>query len=225
MCTVTYLPLGNNQFILTSNRDVGYSRQKALAPKKYLEDGVELFYPKDGKAGGTWIGTSSKNRGLCLLNGGFVNHKSGGSYRASRGKIVIHLLKCENIEDELKTIDLLDIEPFTLVVVDWQVDLRLMEFVWDGFARHLKNLSQEMHIWSSSTLFTEEMKKLRNNWFENWKKNNTIDQESILKFHHEAGIGNPNVDVILKRKNVGTVSITSVRKDGSGLQLNYKAIS
>ena len=224
MCTVTYLPLKKNQFILTSNRDVGYIRQKALAPKKYEEDDVELYYPKDGKAGGTWIGTSSKNRTLCLLNGGFVNHKSGGSYRASRGKIVIDLLKCDNIEKKLKTIDLLNIEPFTLVIVDWQIELRLMEFVWDGKTGHLKNLPQEMYIWSSSTLFTKEMKKLRKKWFSTWRENNPIDQESILKFHHEAGIGDPNVDVILKRKNVGTVSITSVRKDGSGLKLDYEAI-
>ncbi len=224
MCTVTYLPLKNEKFILTSNRDVGYSRQKALAPQKYIEDGVELFYPKDGKAGGTWIGTSSKNRTLCLLNGGFVNHKSGGSYRSSRGKIVIDLLKCDNIEKEIETIDLLNIEPFTLVIVDWQLDLKLMEFVWDGSAGHLRNLSQEMYIWSSSTLFTEEMKNLRKKWFSTWRKNNIIDQESILKFHHNAGIGNPNVDVILKRELVGTVSVTSIIKDSKGIQMHYEVI-
>ena len=224
MCTVTYVPLKNNQFILTSNRDVGYARQKALMPQEYMEDGDELFYPKDGKAGGTWIGTSTKGRALCLLNGGFVTHKMGGSYRASRGKIVIDLLKCDNIEKEIKTIDLLNIEPFTLVIVDWQLDLKLMEFVWDGSERHLKNLSQEMYIWSSSTLFTDEMKEMRNNWFVKWQKKATIDQESILKFHHWAGIGDPNVDVILKREKVGTVSITSIIKDAKGIQMHYEAI-
>ena len=224
MCTVTYLPLENQKFILTSNRDVGYTRQKALAPQKYIEDGVERFYPKDGKAGGTWIGTSSKNRTLCLLNGGFVNHKSGGYYKSSRGKIVIDLLKCDNIEKEIKTIDLLNIEPFTLVIIDWQLDLKLMEFVWDGSTKNLKNLSQEMYIWSSSTLFTEEMKNLRKNWFSTWRKNNRIDQESILKFHHDAGIGDPNVDVILKRERVGTVSITSIIKDSKGIQMYYEVI-
>ena len=224
MCTVTYLPLKNNQFILTSNRDVGYARKKALIPQEYIEDGVELFYPKDGKAGGTWIGTSIKGRALCLLNGAFVTHKTGGSYRASRGKIVIDLLKCDNIEKEIKTIDLMNIEPFTLVIADWQLDLKLMEFVWDGSERHLKNLSQEMYIWSSSTLFTDEMKEMRNNWFVQWQKTATIDQESILKFHHCAGIGDPNVDVVLKREKVGTVSITSVIKDAKGIQMHYEAI-
>ena len=61
MCTVTYLPLGNNEFILTSNRDESPVR-KTILPKKYFENGVEILYPKDELAGGTWIGTSNKNR-------------------------------------------------------------------------------------------------------------------------------------------------------------------
>ncbi len=72
MCTVTYLPLGNNNFILTSNRDETPLR-KTIPPKEYDENGVELTYPKDELAGGTWIGLSDKNRLVCLLNGGFKN--------------------------------------------------------------------------------------------------------------------------------------------------------
>ena len=71
MCTVTYLPLGNDEFILTSSRDVPYARERAEHPKKYDENGVTIYYPKDGKAGGTWIGVSDQKRLICLLNGGF----------------------------------------------------------------------------------------------------------------------------------------------------------
>ena len=46
MCTVTYLPLGNNNFILTSNRDELPTR-RTIKPKAYLEDNVTLTYPKD----------------------------------------------------------------------------------------------------------------------------------------------------------------------------------
>merc|ERR1711916_286128 len=74
MCTVTYLPLENNNFIFTSNRDETPLR-KTMPPKKYLENGVELTYPKDELAGVTWIGTSEKQRLVCILNGGFENHK------------------------------------------------------------------------------------------------------------------------------------------------------
>ena len=74
MCTVTYIPFGNAEFILTSSRDIPFARKKAEPPKKTVEDGVALHYPRDGKAGGTWIGFSDKNRLICLLNGGFDYH-------------------------------------------------------------------------------------------------------------------------------------------------------
>jgi hypothetical protein len=99
-----------------------------------------------------------------------------------------------------------------------------MEFVWDGNNKHLKTLPQKPRIWSSSTLFDPEMKNSRKDWFMNWQNENIMNKESILEFHHKAGIGNPNVDVILKRENVGTVSITSVSKDHSGLHMQYEAL-
>ena len=40
MCTVTFLPLGNTDFILTSNRDEQRLRE-TLPPKIYEEDGIE----------------------------------------------------------------------------------------------------------------------------------------------------------------------------------------
>ena len=50
MCTVTYLPIGDADFILTSNRDEQPSR-KTIEPKEYVEDNVKLTYPKDELAG------------------------------------------------------------------------------------------------------------------------------------------------------------------------------
>ena len=39
MCTVTFLPLKNNNFILTSSRDETPLRE-TFPPKKYEEDGI-----------------------------------------------------------------------------------------------------------------------------------------------------------------------------------------
>ena len=83
MCTVTFLPLQNNNFILTSNRDEQRIRE-TIPPKKYKENGVDLFFPKDKIAGGTWIGTSSNKRLVCVLNGAFKKHKRKDYYKKSR---------------------------------------------------------------------------------------------------------------------------------------------
>ena len=47
-----------------------------------------------------------------------------------------------------------DIEPFTLVLVDWSNELETYELVWDGLIKHFNKLPQEPKIWSSSTLYT-----------------------------------------------------------------------
>ncbi len=223
MCTVTYLPLGNHDFILTSNRDVPYAREKAEHPKTYIEDDVPLTYPKDGKAGGTWIGLSDKNRLICLLNGGFEYHTSRTNYRMSRGLILKKLLKAADLLGFIEAIDLSDIEQFTLAIVDWQNDLNLYEFVWDGHQKHLKKLPQEPHIWSSSTLYDASVKQLRQDWFKAWQKQ-AFTSKNILDFHHTAGVGDSHIDVVMDRGLGGTVSITSVKKNKEIIQIDYEDI-
>ena len=224
MCTVTYLPLPNNNFILTSSRYVPYARKKASKPAKVLEDNVELTYPKDGEAGGTWIGTSSKNRLICLLNGGFYYHTSLTTYKKSRGLIVKELLKVDEIKKGLKEIDLEGVEQFTLTIVDWNEELVLYEFVWDGAKKHLKKMKQEPQIWSSSTLYDRSIKKLRKEWFTDWQDKNEFAQKNILEFHHNAGIGDPAIDVMMDREVGGTVSITSVLKLDTEISMNYESV-
>ncbi len=222
MCTVTFLPLSDQSFVLTSSRDVGYKREKASFPASYKEEGVPLYYPKDGKGGGTWIGTSRNNRLLCLLNGGFQNHIRKTDYPKSRGLIVKELLIAENFETASKIIDLNRIEPFTMVAVSWEKNLCLFEFVWDGDQRHFRQMDLKPVIWSSSTLYDERMKEMRENWFEHWLHEGDISPESILSFHKNAGTGDPKTDVFMKRERVGTVSITQVLKNENEVDMLYE---
>lgn len=224
MCTVTFLPLNKFDFILTSSRDIPFSREKALHPKEYVENGVKLWYPKDGKAGGTWIGTSSKNRLICLLNGGYVNHSPLENYKKSRGLIVKELLKVDDILKGLNAIDLNEVEQFTLIIVAWNEKLKLLAFVWDGEEKHLKEIQNKPHIWSSSTLYDAYEKQLRREWFDKWQDEKEITQENILKFHHTAGIGDPNIDVMMDRAYDGTVSITSIKKEIDSLCMIYEDV-
>ncbi len=234
MCTVTYIPLGNSDFILTSNRDIPFTRENAEHPKKKVENGVLMHYPKDGKAGGTWIGFSSKKRLICLLNGGFEYHTSKEKYTKSRGLIVKELLKVDDIRTGLTKVLLKGVEQFTLTIVDWNKSLELIEFVWDGSDKHLKIMSQEPHIWSSSTLYDKSVKQLRYDWFATWQKENGSlsdseasgegFQKSILDFHHNAGIGDKFIDVKMNRGLGGTVSITSVKKEGNDITMLYEDV-
>lgn len=221
MCTVSYLPLRDNNFILTSNRDETPLRN-TIHPQEYLENGVLLKYPKDELAGGTWIGLSDKKRLVCLLNGGFEKHIRKSSYNISRGIIVKNILSADDGVSYINNFDFTEIEPFTLVLVDWSKQLETYELVWDGLKKHFNKLPQEPKIWSSSTLYTKGMRELRKEWFANWlKENNEFHQEEILKFHKNNTLGTPDVSVKMKRPLVETVSITSVVKEDSKVDISY----
>jgi len=213
MCTVTYLPLGKNQFILTSNRDESPKR-KTISPTKYDEEGVALVYPKDELSGGTWIGLSEKNRLVCLLNGGFEIHERKGPYAMSRGLIVKKILSAENSVACIENFIFDNIEPFTLVLVDWENSLATYELVWDGVTKHFTELAQAPKIWSSSTLYASEMKASRRAWFADWlSENKTFQQQEIINFQTSTNKGTPETSLKMKRNFVETVSITSVKKE------------
>jgi uncharacterized protein with NRDE domain len=221
MCTVTYFPLGNNDFILTSNRDETPLR-KTIPPKKYVENGIELTYPKDELAGGTWIGTSNKKRLVCLLNGGFTNHTRNLYYKMSRGIIVKKILTDTNAVAFISDFNFTDIEPFTLVFIDWENKLQAYELVWNGEKKYFTKLPQEPKIWSSSTLYTEEMKQLRRKWFADFlKQNKEFHQQKIITFHQNSTVGSPETSLKMKRSFIETVSITSVKKIADKIDMYY----
>lgn len=223
MCTVTFLPLPNNNFILTSNRDEQRLR-KTLPPKNYEENGVKMLFPKDKIAGGTWIGSSSKKRLVCVLNGAYKKHIRKGIYRKSRGVIAKEILKATNFKKHIKNLHLNEIEPFTMVIVDWNGDqLNLYELIWDENNKHFNKLKNEPKIWSSSTLYEDAIKETRKEWFQNWITNNEFTSENILNFHHSE-IGDKEQAILMKRSYVETVSITSVKKEITTVEMMYEDI-
>lgn len=221
MCTVTFIPLGNNDFILTSNRDEDPSR-KTIPPKKYIEEDVSLIYPKDELAGGTWIGLSENKRLICLLNGGFVKHQRAKTYEKSRGVIVKELLISTDAVAVIENYDFKNIEPFTIVLVDWKDGLKAYELVWTGEHKRFNLLEDEPKIWSSATLYDAEMTKKRKVWFANWLE--TIDefsQQQIIDFHKDDTKGSPEVTFKMKRETVETVSVTSIKKETEKVAIKY----
>lgn len=221
MCTVTFLPLNNTNFILTSNRDEQKERE-TLAPKKYFEDGVEMVFPKDKIAGGTWIGTSSNNRLVCVLNGAFKRHKRKASYKVSRGLISKDVLKTKNLVSFIDGIDLEGVEPFTMVIVDWNSSkLNFYELVWDEHQKHFTKLENKATIWSSSTLYANEVIGERKRLFKNWLIENEWTSENILKFHHSSK-GDKEQAILMRRSYIETVSITSIKKENDQIDLLYE---
>lgn len=222
MCTITFIPKSDQDFILTSNRDEAPGRN-TFPPRFYEEEGVELLYPKDAVAGGTWIGASEKNRIVCLMNGGFVPHKRKEFYGKSRGVVVKDFLKAEEMKPLLKVYDFSEIEPFTAIIIEWAKKLKLYSVVWDGEILHESEEPLVPQIWSSSPLYPNDLKLKRETWFLEFL-NSTQDASAsdMLSFHKTAGDGDLNSDLIIDRGFVRTKSITQIVKDKSGIRMRYE---
>ncbi len=222
MCTVTIIPIGNNDFVLTTNRDEAPDRV-SLVPDFYTIDNTKLLFPKD-KMGGTWIGVSEKNRVVCVLNGAFEKHKRQSSYRKSRGIVANDFMISNDIVATIEAYNLEDIEPFTIVIADWNTTLKFYELVWDGKNKHFIELPKDSRIWSSSTLYSEGMMKERQQWFENFEAFNELNADSILEFHSTADADNMDYGVVMNRGFVKTTSITQIEKRGNDVDMRYKNI-
>jgi len=223
MCTVTIFPTRDNDFVLTSNRDEAPNRI-AIEPDFYTIEHTNLLFPKDKIAGGTWIGVSEKNRLICVLNGGYQTHKRKAKYRLSRGVVAKDFLVTDQIETCIENYNFEDIEPFTIVISDWNTHLKFYELVWDGNQKHFTKLPLAPKIWSSSTLYNPTMKSDRLQWFDDYKKENKLTSESILNFHKTAGENNNDFGVIMNRGFVKTTSITQVEKTNTKVNMRYESL-
>ena len=220
MCTVTIIPKGKNDFILTSNRDEAPNRT-SLSPEIYSVKNTTMLFPKDELAGGTWIGVSEKNRLICLLNGGFICHERKAEYRMSRGVVVNDLLASDDVVSCIEDYNLDNVEPFTLVIADWNTNLKFYELVWDSTEKHFSELPLAPKIWSSSTLYNDAMKQERLQWFESFKTENELDASALLNFHKTAGHDNQDYGVIMDRHYVKTTSITQVEKKEDMVNMKF----
>lgn len=216
MCTVTFVPTGPGSYILTSNRDE--NPQRATEEPGYevmINEAHAVVFPRDSKAGGSWIAMSRQNRTVCLLNGAFIKHHHQPPYRKSRGLILLEYFDYAGARDFADRIDLDQVEPFTLVIVEDG----LYELRWDGQQKHFRPLpAHEAHIWSSCTLYTAEVAEAKEKKFREWHASRKdFRPEEIMHFQ---GLHNPQ-GYLLDLEKVKTVSITSIHNTGHSSEMIY----
>lgn len=205
MCTVSFVSSGGRYFI-TSNRDEHISRPLALQPKEETISSVKVLFPKDPKAGGTWFALNEFGAVGVLLNGAFVNHQLGGIYAKSRGLVLLDIISSNNPVGVLKEMELYQIEPFTLVLFD----MGLMEFRWDGNQKYFRKLdTAQNHIWSSATLYSDEIIQHRAKIFDRFQANrNEIESSDIMDFHSNNHNDFENGFIIDRESGLKTFSVT-----------------
>lgn len=211
MCTVSYIK-HKNGFSLTSNRDE-QSTRPTKSPGCYDELGQQLVYPKDIKAGGTWIATSDKYLSVCLLNGAFERHKRQTTYSKSRGIVLKERFQYDSNLEFIKQVDLENIEPFTLLMIDHSNEIDFKVLIWDARQKHIQNIDPNQHnIWASSTLYNKKMRENRQEWFKAFiHQKDNIQTKDIINFHGGSFTDEKENDMVMKRDyDLKTLSISQI---------------
>jgi hypothetical protein len=206
MCTVTFVRSGNKT-IITSNRDEQVERQ-AIGPRNYTIGNKILIFPKDPRAGGTWYAIDNMANVLVLLNGAMEKHQWKPPYRKSRGLIVVEILSSENPLSNWETINLHNIEPFTLVLLQKN---SLFQLRWDGTNKEALSLDfQHNHIWSSATLYPKEIRANRSEWFKEFMAGRElVSPADMFEFHRYTKSENSANGLVIDRPGfLKTISIT-----------------
>ncbi len=227
MCTVTYIPTSTG-FYFTSSRDERASRD-TLIPAVYEREGIKLVYPRDLKAGGTWIASSMEGRTACLLNGAFVNHDKKDNYSRSRGLILLESFSYKNADEFSKGVNLENVEPFTLLLLDSNSgELESFnEFRWDGEKKYFRTIDiTNPQIWSSATLYNSAVQGKRQGLFNQWlQKHSDFKDAMILDFHNRKhGLANSE-DLLMKGEgDLMTLSISQIHLNNGESVFNYHDI-
>ncbi|WP_281322723.1 NRDE family protein [Flavobacterium aestivum] len=207
MCTVSFVST-NDKIIITSNRDEKVIRPDAIPPQNYTLNGKNIIYPKDPKAGGTWYVVDENGTVLVLLNGAAEKHQLELPYRKSRGLIVLDMIGSVSPKEFWNEIDLERIEPFTLVLFQ---DKQLYQLRWNGAEKSKVSLETDKnYVWSSSTLYSKEIREQRSKWFYAFLDSNPeITEDKMLHFHRYTEADNNEHGLVINRNNeLKTLSIT-----------------
>lgn len=219
MCTVSFISK-NDTFFFTSNRDEHTSRPASFEPKTEIINGLQVTYPKDPKAGGTWFAINENKVVTIVLNGAFEKHESKGGYARSRGLILLDIISAADPMTHITDIDLENIEPFTLVLFQ---EYTLTELRWDGTIKHIKELdSTKNYIWSSATLYSKTSRQNRENLFAKFLlKNKDCTATDISDFHQNNHDDYENGFVIDRNSGLKTFSVTQAVFDTKKIVLDH----
>ncbi len=211
MCTVSFVSVKGKK-IITSNRDENLQRETASAPAFVQLETAKIIFPKDAKAGGTWFTASDKAVVAVLLNGAFVKHIPEPPYRKSRGLMLLDIIGSEDPLLFFNEVNLAGIEPFTVIL--YQPGY-LYELRWDGNRAHSTSLnSSGNYIWSSATLYTDEIIRHRKKLFDEFiDRSKDPAADLIFQFHNNNNEDDENGFIINRKTGMKTFSITQAIVD------------
>ncbi|MEX0685366.1 MAG: NRDE family protein [Balneolales bacterium] len=226
MCTVTFFPKDDHNWVLSTNRDELKSRDKALPPSIFKAGELNYLAPIDGKAGGTWVGMNEAGICLTLLNNyqgvnPLISHHTDA---LSRGLIIpklMHLTQLNEVDNKMKTLQTANYNPFRLVGIQSK-PWKLMEWSWDGMDFQIHSHPVKPHLWVSAGRDYEGVWNSREKVFKNFLKANPLPDVAAIKRLHASRYPDPGAYAFAMELDiVATVSNTIAELHGGKPRMHY----
>lgn len=225
MCTLTFIPQSSGA-IITHSRDEDPKRPSSKEILQKRVDNGLLHFPQDLKAQGTWMGTwvsqnAKTSRTACILNGGSLPYKRKPSYPLSRGLLIPALMEITKVQEFYRTHDFSAYEPFTLIVYEEGGLYKLVHNLDEDFL--VEKDRCQSHIWSSTKLYSPEIREQRKNHFNTWlNAQEKVDPQSLREFHLRGNRSANFPGFRLKIEGViETVSLTQVTHEFNETHMHY----
>ncbi|HLP84581.1 MAG TPA: NRDE family protein [Phycisphaerales bacterium] len=245
MCTVSVIPVARG-FRVMVNRDESVLRPAALPPawRTILAgDGtpIRAIWPVDPSGGGTWVGASERGLLLTLLN--YNLESAPGVPREvvttglrSRGEIIPQLLTHATADDAASALERSDLRcygPFRLLAIDHvggqDAGPRIREMRWDMQTLDVREAVTPPACFASSGL-GDSLVRVRGDLFSKMVSERGAEAATQEAFHEHAWPHATHLSVMMSRKGVQTVSVSTVEvSEGAGasrdVRFEYRAIA
>jgi hypothetical protein len=222
MCTLTFFPTEDG-YLVGMNRDELLTRPKAIPPKTFKTDGLEITCPQE-PSGGTWIACNGHGNLLALLNWNDCKSFYKREKRRSRGLLIPQLIGAADLiatDSQFSHLNLHGVFPFRLVGI-FRSERIIHEWRWDGNAKQKQQYSWNRKHWFSSSLSDSIAKKIRGSVCEAAAGELAAESISWLRSLHRSHLPKPGpFSICVHRQDAFTVSYTEVRCQGSSVSMDY----
>lgn len=225
MCTLSWLPHPDG-YSFWHGRDERTTRLPAEPPSVVRRGGLRALAPRDGDAGGTWVGVNERGLTLGLANlyppEGIV--AAGGMLpkgKVTRGRIVDELLAAPDAKEAARRLDDMDLPlfaPFTLAVLEPGSAPRLHR--WDGTELGRRTVETPGLLLTSSG-GGRRVEEIRQAEYERLAPGPRPDAEAIDRLHRTHIPGLPADSFCMHREEAETVSLTRVEVRADGIRMIY----
>ena len=223
MCTLSWC-FNASGYDLFFNRDEKHARSGATGPEPGDCKGIHYLAPRDGQAGGTWLGVNACGVSVALLNYYPVHTDvQEPPKRRSRGRLVLELMDLQHaawLAPRLTPASLACYPPFMIVAIGPEPEA-VTARAWDG---HRVEDVPRGPFWpplSTSSVATAEVVAARYAAYGTVVGPGPATTDRLLAYHASHDPGSGAHSVCVHREDAGTVSFSRIAVTNDRARFEY----